>query len=161
MSRKSPLAAILNFRSSPNSSNPWLNFKRIRQHLQLVERERERFTDAAAEWRLNHITPVYIRTGDTIIRSSSHHWDNINVHLLQNAQTLLLIVTSHPATHIRSTIWNTYRGKSVNQHYFLLTWSLIYNINWIHLNYFTLLFIFKLCSPNVRHFLYLHLCSNS
>jgi hypothetical protein len=43
-----PLAAIVNFQLSPNSfpellspiPTPMLNFKRIRQHLQLVEQER-------------------------------------------------------------------------------------------------------------------------
>jgi hypothetical protein len=42
------------------------NFKRIHQHLQLVEWERWRSTDAAVEWRLNHSTPVYLHTGDRI-----------------------------------------------------------------------------------------------
>ena len=57
-----PLVAILNFRFSPNSFldivSPILtlvaSFKRIRQHFQLVERERERSTDvdAVAKQRL-------------------------------------------------------------------------------------------------------------
>jgi hypothetical protein len=59
---------------SPNSfpdilspkPTPMLNFNRIRQHLQLVERERSTDADAAAERWLNHSTPMYIHTGDTM-----------------------------------------------------------------------------------------------
>jgi hypothetical protein len=46
--KNKPMVAILNFQFSPNSfpdiispiPTPMLNFKRIHQHLQLVERER-------------------------------------------------------------------------------------------------------------------------